>query len=230
MTELELRELVVSTMRGWIGLNENDGSHKQIIDLYNTLNPLPRGYRVKYTDAWCAATVSAAAIKAGVTEIIPPECSCGEMIKLFKAHRLSKWQEDESITPQPGDVCFYDWDDSGAGDNLGAPEHAGTVTAAGGGKITVTEGNKSNAVGDRVLAVNGRYIRGFGLPNYAALASKAAPNPAGATLANLAADIAPASPDYWRDVLNGTRSASPANVRALMDKYHAALVAAKARK
>lgn len=228
MTEMKLRQSLVGTICGWRGLNEKDSSHKKIIDLYNTLRPLPRGYKVKYTDAWCAATVSAAALSIGLTEIIPPECSCGEMIKLFKAHKLSRWQEDESIAPQIGDICFYDWEDSGVGDNVGAADHVGIVTAVGGGKITVMEGNKSNAVGDRVLAVNGRYIRGYGLPNYAALAETPAVNSAiEATIANAVADVALNSPDYWRGVLTGKTPVSPENVKALMDKYHAVLAAAK---
>ena len=33
--------------------------------------------------------------------------------------------------------------------------------------IKVIEGNMSDAVGYRKLAVNGRYIRGFGVPKYA---------------------------------------------------------------
>lgn len=40
--------------------------------------------------------------------------------------------------------------------------------------ITVIEGNKNDAVGERQLAVNGKYIRGFGLPNYASKATKEA--------------------------------------------------------
>ena len=75
MTELQLREHYVDTLRGWLGRNEGDGSHKLIIDTYNSLKPLPRNYWMTYKDAWCAATVSAAAIEAGLTDIIPRECS-----------------------------------------------------------------------------------------------------------------------------------------------------------
>ena len=35
-----------------------------------------------------------------------------------------------------------------------------------GNTITVIEGNKNDAVGRRKLQVNGRYIRGYGLPKY----------------------------------------------------------------
>lgn len=51
MTEQQVRELVVSTARAWLGKNERDGSHREIIDLYNAHKPLARGYAVKYTDA-----------------------------------------------------------------------------------------------------------------------------------------------------------------------------------
>ena len=40
------------------------------------------------------------------------------------------------------------------------------VTKAGKTSFTVTEGNKNNAVGDRSMQVNGRYIRGFVTPKY----------------------------------------------------------------
>jgi len=151
--------------REWIGRNEADGTHKGIIDVYNGHTPLARGYRVKYTDAWCATFVSAVAIKCGLTEIIPTECGCGQMIELFRAK--GEWQESDSRTPSTGDVIFYDWDDSGAGDCTGCPDHVGIVESVEVGKITVIEGNKNNAVGRRVLAVDGRYIRGYGVPRYA---------------------------------------------------------------
>ena len=64
MTELELRRHYVDTLRGWIGRNEQDGSHKRIVDTYNSMRKLPRNYAVTHKDAWCAATVSAA-IEAG---------------------------------------------------------------------------------------------------------------------------------------------------------------------
>ena len=76
-------ETLIAQARAWIGCKESDGSHKKIIDIYNSHRPLARGYAVKYTDAWCATFVSACAIKTGMTDIIPTECGCGEMIRLF---------------------------------------------------------------------------------------------------------------------------------------------------
>ena len=71
MTEQELRQSVVRIAQGWLGCKESNGSHKKIIDLYNSHKPLARGYPVKYTDAWCSTFASAVAIKAGLTDIIP---------------------------------------------------------------------------------------------------------------------------------------------------------------
>lgn len=160
---------VLAQARAWIGKNEADGTHKSIIDVYNAHKPLARGYAVKYTDAWCATFVSAVAIKCGATDIIPTECGCGQMIALFK--NLGEWSESDRRTPKPGDVIFYDWDDTGAGDNTGWPDHVGIVESVSGGNITVIEGNKNNAVARRTIAVNGRYIRGYGVPKYEAEAA-----------------------------------------------------------
>ena len=66
MTELELRKQVVATAKLWLGRKEADGSHKEIIDVYNSICPLPVGYKMKYTDYWCAAFVSAVAQKLGL--------------------------------------------------------------------------------------------------------------------------------------------------------------------
>lgn len=168
-TEKELRELIVNTAKAWLGCCEADGTHKKIIDLYNSHKPLARGYAVKYTDAWCSTFASAVAIKAGLTSIIPTECSCEKHIALFK--NMGCWVENDAYVPSPGDYIFYDWDDSGTGDCTGAADHVGIVTAVSGDTITVIEGNKTDAVSYRTMKVNGKYIRGYGTPNYASKAT-----------------------------------------------------------
>lgn len=158
------RQNFVKTAVSYIGCKESNGSHKKIIDIYNGHTPLARGYKVKYTDAWCATFVSAMAIVCGLTDIIPTECGCGQMIELFQ--KLGEWQENDSYTPQPGDVIFYDWDDSGSGDNTGWPDHVGIVETISGSTFKVIEGNMSDAVGRRTMTVNGKYIRGYGVPKF----------------------------------------------------------------
>ena len=164
-TEQELRQSVVNVMRGWLGYSEKNGKFRSIIDLYNTQRPLPRGYKVQYTDEWCAATVTAAGIQAGLHDIILGECSCSRMIVLYQA--VGRWMENDAYRPQPGDIIMYDWDDTGAGENKGAPEHVGIVAEVNGNTLTIIEGNKGQAVATRTMAVNGRYIRGYCLPDYA---------------------------------------------------------------
>lgn len=164
---------VVEQARSWIGRNEANGTHKAIIDIYNQHFPLARNYKVKYTDSWCATFVSAVAIRLGYFDIIPTECSCQNMIALFK--RIGCWAENENRTPKAGDIIFYDWEDSGSGDNTGWSDHVGIVEKVAGGKITVIEGNYKNSVARRTLAVNGKYIRGYGVPKYSEAVATPAP-------------------------------------------------------
>lgn len=49
-------------------------------------------------------------------------------------------------------------------------------------------------------------------------------DPVEETLQNAIADIGLNSPDLWRSILQGKRTATAGNVKALMDKYHAAVV------
>lgn len=67
---------------------------------------------------------------------------------------------------------MYDWQDTGKGDNTGGADHVGIVEKVVGNTITIIEGNKGEAVARRTLAVNGRYIRGYCLPDYASKAEE----------------------------------------------------------
>lgn len=158
------REAIVSEAISHIGVKEGTVLHHKIIDRYNSRRPLPRGYAVKYTDAWCATFISYLAIVMGYTDIIPVECGCPQMIILAK--QMGIWVEDDSYVPKPGDIVLYDWQDSGSGDNTGNPDHIGIVEKVVGNTETVIEGNYQDSVKRRELAVNGRYIRGYIVPRY----------------------------------------------------------------
>ena len=165
MKGYELRKKVVDTAIRYIGYNESDGSHRKIVDKYNGHKPLAQGYKVTYENPWCATFGSMVAIESDCTDIIPTECSCIRQIELFK--KMGSWQENDAYVPSIGDYVFYDWQDSGVGDNTGAPDHVGIVVAVSGLTLKIIEGNIKNAVGYRTLAVNARYIRGYGVPKYA---------------------------------------------------------------
>lgn len=154
---------LINVMRSWIGFSESNGKYKQIIDLYNSHKPLARGYAVKYSDEWCDTTVSAAAIKAGMTDLIGTECGCEEHVKIFKAKGI--WIENGKITPKPGYIILYNWDDS-TQLNDGYSDHIGVVESVSGNQISVIEGNKNNAVGRRTIPVGWGYIRGYATPKY----------------------------------------------------------------
>ena len=164
MSENDIRNLVIKAASKYIGCGS-----KSIVDIYNAHKPLARGYAVKYTDAWCATFVSAVGIECDLADIMPTECSCPKMIDLYKA--LGRWEESDSYIPAPGDIIMYDWGDSGKGDNTGNPDHVGIVEKVDNGMLTVIEGNYSNIVKRRTLSVNGKYIRGYCLPDYASKAT-----------------------------------------------------------
>ena len=159
---------IIDIMEGWMGMSRANGTHKPIIDLYNSHKPLARGYAVTYSDSYCDTTVSAAFIKAGAVDLIGgTECGVEEHIKLFK--KAGIWNEDGSITPEPGYICCYNWDD-GTQPNDGYADHIGVVKSVDkkAGNFVVSEGNMSGGiVGHRTVPIGWGYIRGFACPKYA---------------------------------------------------------------
>ncbi len=159
-----MRSKIILQAKSWLNKNEKDGTHREIIDLYNSHKPLARGYKVKYGDSWCATFISAIAIKCKMTDIIPLECSCGQMINLAK--NMGIWQENDAYIPKMADIILYHWKDSGVGDNKNWPNHIGIVEKVENNIITVIEGNINDSVGYRKINVNGKTIRGFICPKY----------------------------------------------------------------
>lgn len=204
------RQAMIAKMQSWIGKNEVDGSFREIIDIYNSHTPRARGYKLQYSDEWCAGTVSAAAIATGNTNAVPLEVSCHYMIEGAKAKGI--WVENDSYVPQGGDIILYDWQDSGAGDNTGNPDHVGVVEYTSGGVIHVIEGNNGEKVARRELSVNGRYIRGFIVPKYSNNTA-----PSGSSTPTVSGTIDALA----RRVIAGEFGSGNARKNALGDKYDA---------
>ena len=175
MTEKELRQKVVDTASAWLGTREYSAKHQEMLDIYNAQRPLPRGTRMLSSWPWCAAFVSTVSLQCGLRDIMPTECGCPSMIRLYQ--ELGRWVEDDAYTPSPADVVFYDWQDTGYGDNVGQPDHVGIVVGCTDGMMTIIEGNCDNAVKLRQIAVNARFIRGYGVPDFASKADGAEPQP-----------------------------------------------------
>ena len=162
---------IVQQICSWEGWSERNGKFKIIIDIYNkylstaikygTLN-----YTVKYSDEWCATGASGAYIQAGAPELFPIECGCPRNIELAK--KMGIWEEADNHVPKLAEAVLYDWEDSGSGDNQGTADHIGIVIDVDehAGTFTVMECNKDEAVGRRVMRINGRYIRGFICPKF----------------------------------------------------------------
>lgn len=164
--EAALRMQVVEAAEGWLGAKEEDGSHRAIIDLYNSHEPLAVGYTVQYTDSWCSTFVSAVAISCNLTDIIPTECGCQRHIGLFQD--LGRWEERDTVIPLPGDIIFYDWDETDPVDATGWSDHVGIVVGTKWPFIKVIEGNYDDCVQYRIIPFWDLRIRGYGKPDYAA--------------------------------------------------------------
>ena len=152
------RKEIVKTAKALKGT----AGHKKVLEVYNAQKPLPQGYALKESDYWCAAFTTVVFLLNGYNAFA--ECSCPRMIE--KAKKKGLWKESDSYKPQIGDVILYDWQDSGIGENYGQPDHVGVVISVSGDKFVVREGNKGGTIGDREMRVDGKYIRGYILPDF----------------------------------------------------------------
>lgn len=171
-TAKDLRKKLVKTALEDIGAKEGGKKHKHIIDVFNTVHP--DGWGMTTSAPWCAAAVSSWAIEAfgadKAKKYFPLSANCGTIIK--KAKEMGIWKEKDSYKPTAGDWILYDWQDSGRGDDKGSPDHVGLVQKVGEKFFTVIEGNKNDAVENRRVAINGKYVRGFVVPDYSKMVPK----------------------------------------------------------
>lgn len=150
---------LISVLEKWIGIESNH----VIIDNYNNNLPLPRNYKVKYTDQWCATGLSSAIYSSGLKDLIGVECGCEQFIKIFKSKGI--WREDGTIKPKRGDIILYNWDDK-TQPNDGWADHIGVVTKVFDGRIECIECNYHHSVNYRTIPLKWCYIRGFARPLY----------------------------------------------------------------
>ena len=165
--EAEIRLSMVSSAKNWLGTVEGSDQHLELLSIYNSHEPLARGYAVTVSDNWCATFGSAVAIQQGHTDIIPTECGCERQIDLWKD--LGRWMENDRYLPLPGDYIYYNWNVSpNKKENTGWSDHVGIVVGTVGPVIKVIEGNKDDCVTYRIILRGDYRIRGYGLPDYGA--------------------------------------------------------------
>lgn len=142
----------INIAKQFIGARQWSAQHMHIIDGYNRISPLPRGYRVTYHDNWCATFVSYVMYKAGYKG--PFECSAN---RLREAMKKAGYQISD--IGAAGDIIFYDWNTDGWSD------HVGIIVSYNNGIYKVIEGNHMHAVGYRTISKNSDTIQGiFRLP------------------------------------------------------------------
>jgi len=170
MTEAEARNKLYRIAKSYVGSNQYSSNHVELVSIFNSVKP--DGYTLKRSDPWCAGGLSAATIqafgKAVAKKYFPLSAGCPMMIT--KAKKLGIWIENDAHKPKFCEWILYDWDDSGRGNNTGNPDHVGLCVEVNGSTIKVLEFNHHGSVGYREIKVNGRYIRGYISPDYAAVA------------------------------------------------------------
>lgn len=123
----------------YLGVIEGSKKHKYIIDEYNKIKPLPVGYKVKYTDSWCATFASFCAKKAKCVDF-PFECSVPRMYEKAKKKKLV------TKKAKVGYLVIYDWK------NNGSLDHVGIVNKVKGNVLEVIEGNYCDSVKIRKIS------------------------------------------------------------------------------
>lgn len=126
----------------FVGVKQGSTKHKKIIDTYNTIKPLPRGYKVKYTDNWCSTFVSFVLKSCGCKKNV---YECGAQRMKLKCDKLKKTLKD-TTTGKTDDIIFYDWN----GDNWS--DHVGIIYKVDKKYYYVVEGNKNRRVETRTIS------------------------------------------------------------------------------
>lgn len=131
----------------FLGIKEGSAKHKWIVEQYNKIKPLPRHYRVKLSDSWCAVFVSVVLKKCKSKKGVY-ECSANNMYYecIDRGYSVTK--------PKKNDLIFYAF-------NGTRINHVGIVSKVEGSTIYAIEGNYSNSVKQRKISKTNKNIVGF---------------------------------------------------------------------
>ena len=168
MSSNVLGRKVAKIALSYAGARTGDKKHRDLVDTFNKEHP--NGQHASYSDYWCAIAWTAWQLKAGLThDDVPMGYNVPQLVQQAKDRGI--WVEDDKHAGRPGDGIVYDWQDSGAGDNKGGPDHIGTIYKVSRKTIYVIEGNAGDQgiCKRRAVPINGRYIRGFICPRYNAI-------------------------------------------------------------
>lgn len=129
----------------FIGVKEGSQKHIWLVEQYNKIKPLPRHYRVKISDSWCAVFVSVILKKCKSKNAY--ECSASNMYYdcMKKGYAVKK--------PKKNDLIFYNF--------TGRIDHVGIISKVDGNTIYTIEGNYSDKVKQRKISKTNKNIVGF---------------------------------------------------------------------
>ena len=145
------------------------GQRNEVVDIYNTFLPRPRGYKVKYDDMLCATYASTPFIVLGWTDIVPPECGAMQLYRNMEA--LGRAVLDKNRVPEIGDLMFI-----GNGTKVSNINHVAIVTEVKGKQIYYFD--LQSVVGRHTCPVGYSFIIGYGMPDYASKDLDHVPDPA----------------------------------------------------
>lgn len=148
------RNAVINLARSYKGIAEKSTKHKDIVNTYN--NYVKSG-KIGYSDAWCAAFVSAIEIKSGNASLIPIGAYCPTMMSSFKSKTSNK-----SYHPNTADVIFFDWNANKVPDHVGFVDNYNSSANT----VTTIEGNYSDTVKCRTFKPGYTSVLAYGLPAY----------------------------------------------------------------
>lgn len=145
---LQRLEKIIKTAESWYGISEGTREHANLVGIYNRISPLPRGYQLKLTDAWCAAYVSVVMLQCGFD--FPFECGVFDMWKKL----LDRGCRIIGRVPIPGELIFF------------RSSHVGFVRdwTTANYKVPTIEGNSGDMVAHRMHNVYSPNILGFMSP------------------------------------------------------------------
>lgn len=148
-----IKKHIVDVAEACIGTREGTDRHRTIIEIYNGYYKKTRSYKMRMTDPWCAAFVSAVFIASGASDLLPIECSCYLMKKA--AEDRGQLMDPKRYVPEPGDVILYKM----PGKNV--VSHTGIVRNVQGSSLEVIEGNYGDAVGIRKIKLSYKCIDSY---------------------------------------------------------------------
>ena len=114
---------------------------------------------------WCACFVSWCANECGYIDsgIIPKYAGCVQGSNWFKER--GQWA-GKDITPEPGMIIFFDWDDPDSGGQDGSTDHTGIVERVENGRVYTVEGNSGDTCREKSYPIGYYEIYGYGCPAY----------------------------------------------------------------